>query len=654
MVARSPLLQINPIAAEMRHAFALGMRLERLGVIDYSRTIRLPDGDFKGDTYDPARHPGQLCLLQAVDQGSTWVACAKPVQDGGSLATSAPILRRVAHLHQTVIVAYPTQDKAKDAWSTKLWPMLEAQGGMEPKRGGGSKGGAARVVQLPGGGHFLLRSSGGRGESGQAADTADALQIEEVDDWADLRRLRLTERRISKSPDPLLIYVSTVKRDGTASEGSLILRLVELGSGTTLHYPCPHCGAFQRFTWEQVDVEAATLRCIHCPGIIDEAARQRALKLWKRHDERRTPLFSITWTALDSPFPIVVNGTRLPVLPGLCAEYKQALDAVAIGDHGLMRQFYRDRLTRSYTADQVVDEDAAQILTRIGLASRSAVSTIFMDQERSIREEEGDSIHLAQLPDGIEFITAAVDVQRGGERAPGRLYFVLLAELNTGSQVIVGWGSIRLCAIGSQPSIPELHAGLDRLHQWLSDLGWPIVTRWVDSADRQDDITAWTRRHSDWQPIRGNDRRMQPEHGDVAGVVYFRRQDGGWKLALIEVDTIRGAVHDALSLPIQEPGAMLLPRGLDAGSALVRHLVGTMRINHKRDGMRWSEGARDRQQHPEWQRRIDYLDCVTYARAAAVWWRRMQGWRSVTTDTKTTPTPRGGGGFLAGFGIGKL
>lgn len=655
MVARSELLQIAPIDRELRSEFATGMRLERLGVIDFARTVRLPDGDFKGDTYDPSRHPAQLCLLQAIDAGATWVAVAKPVQDGGSLATTVPILRRVAQMNQTVMVAYPTQDKAKDAWTTKLWPMLEAQGGMQPRTGGGSKGGAARVVTLPGGGKFLSRSAGGRGESGQAGDTADALDIEEVDDWADMRRLRLIERRISKSPDPLLLYVSTVKRDGIGAAGSLILRLVELGTGTTLHYPCPHCGAVQRFEWEQVDIEREVIRCAHCPGVLDESQRQQALKHWSRHDARRTPLFSIIWTALDSPFPIVVNGTRLPVLPGLCAEYKQALDAVAIGDHGLMRQFYRDRLTRTYTVDLQTDEDAPQVLTRLGLASRSAASRYAVALDK--KDEDGDSLHICALPQGIESVAAATDVQRGGERAPGRLYFELLGEYSNGTQPILGWGTIRLSAIGTQPSVPELHAGLSRLAQILKGLqeqGWPIVAKWVDAADRQEDIVKWTKLHKDWQPTRGREGRLTPEQGDVAGVVYFRKQDEGkWKLALIDVDEVRGSVHDALSLPTTEPGAILLPHGLDAGTAIIRHLVGTMRIPDKGRGLRWSEKAKDRSLHPEWQKRIDYLDCTTYGRAALTWWRRKQqraAGRPVgaTVDRDQSAAPSGD--WLSGFG----
>lgn len=143
---------------------------------------------------------------------------------------------------------------------------------------------------------------------------------------------------------------------------------------------------------------------------------------------------------------------------------------------------------------------------------------------------------------------------------------------------------------------------------------------------------------------------MQVEPGDVPGVVWFRRQDGGWKLALVDVDSMRGAVHDALAMPTTEAGALLLPRGLDSGAAVIRHLVGTMRINHKRDGLRWSEKAKDRQFHPEWQRRVDYLDCATYAKAAATWWRRKQ-MRTSGEKTESKATPPAPAGFLDGYEV---
>jgi hypothetical protein len=657
MVARSNLLHIEPIAGELRREFAAGMRLERLGVIDYARTIVLPDGDFKGDTYDPARHPAQLCLLQAIDAGATWVAVAKPVQDGGSLATTAPVLRRVAHLHQSVMVAYPTQDKAKDAWTLKLWPMLEAQGGMEPTRGGGSRGGAARVASLPGGGKFLLRSAGGRGESGQAGDSCDVLDIEEVDDWADMRRLRLIERRISKSPDPLLLYVSTVKRDGVGAASSLILRLVALGSGTTLQYPCPHCGVLQRFEWEQVDVDAEVIRCLHCPGVIDETARQRALKHWHRHDARRTSLFSILWTALDSPFPIVVNGTRLPVLPGLCAEFKQARDAVAMGEHGLMRQFYRDRLTRSYRADIQTDEDAAVALTHQTLAERSRRTAW---SELGENRDEGGlwSRYWSEFPEGAEFATAAIDVQHN------RLYWTAIdfaADERTWDQ---GWGTDYAHA-GSESDKPapfaagELTATLDRVADYLAErLGDRLRLGVVDTGDLAasfaDELVEWLRNRQGWRACRGIDilPRIRPD-GDyqarIDGLVCWERR---WRPGLgryvIGSEASWRTFQAGYRRAPGTKGAAHLPGPLKAGNTYLRHITAKGEVKNKTGAVVFKEqpgGGRH-----------DYGDARGYATAVGLALLRGEAPPSPPSgDDAPAPAPGSrGGGFLSGFGIGKL
>jgi hypothetical protein len=657
MVARSHLLQIAPIAAEMRGAFDEGMRLERLGVIDYARTIVLPDGDFKGDTYDPGRHPAQLCLLQAIDTGATWVAVAKPVQDGGSLATSAPILRRAAHLHQTVIVAYPTQDKAKDSWTKKLWPMLEAQGGMEPKRGGGSRGGAARNANLPGGGWFLLRSPGGRGESGGASDTADALQLEEVDDWSDLRQLRRTERRISKSPDPLLLYVSTVKRDGTGAAGSLILRLVELGTGTRLHYPCIHCGAVQPFEWEQVDVEREVIRCMHCPEVMNEAQRQQALKHWSRHDTRATPLFSITWTALDSPFPIVVNGTRLPVLPGLCAEYKQALDAVAIGDHGLMRQFMRDRMTRVYTADFQTDEDATAPLTHAVLAERSRRAPW-----SAVGENKHDaglwSRYWSEWPAAAEFAVPAIDVQHN------RLYWSAVGFAADEQTWDIGWGTDYAHA-GTDTDKPapfaagELTATLNRVADYMDEqLGDRMRLGVVDTGDLAaafaDELIEWLRNRPRWRACRGIDTlpRIRPD-GDyqarIDGLVCWEKR---WRPGLgryvIGSEASWRTFQAGYRRAPGTRGAAHLPGPMKAGNTYLRHLTA-------KGERTLASGAVVFKEQPGGGRH-DYGDARGYATAAGL--ALLRGDPAPPTDNDAPAAPAAPahrtGGWMAGFGTSRL
>lgn len=61
---------------------------------------------------------------------------------------------------------------------------------------------------------------------------------------------------------------------------------------------------------------------------------------------------------------------------------------------------------------------------------------------------------------------------------------------------------------------------------------------------------------------------------------------------------------------------MALPQGLTREDTLIRHLCATVEY----EPGRWSERAKDRPHHPEWQYRHDLLDCVVYARALAYEW----------------------------------
>jgi len=275
--------------------------------------------------------------------------------------------------------------------------------------------------------------------------------------------------------------------------------------------------------------------------------------------------------------------------------------------------------------DETEDEDAPMVLTRAGLVARS--SACGYEIADSERWEDGDSLHTAgAAPASLEYCTVACDVQRGGQRAPGRLYYLVDGWDTDGGGWLLGWGSIRLCPIGQQPSVVELHAGLSRLDQIIATAEWsaPVVGRVVDVGDRMTDIVPWVRRTRGWYAVRGDSRAHKAQVGDIQGVIYRRRQEAGWNLYLVQRDAVRQQVHGALSIPPQEPGAYRVPYGLTTTDAIVRHLVGTLQINDGKSGLRWSDRASDRKWHPEWQRRIDYLDCAVYGRAFAVWWRAQQ------------------------------
>lgn len=559
-----------------------------IGTMEYARTIELPDGDMAGTLYDPSRHQAQECILRALDLGASWCAILKPVQDGGSLVSFAPILRRAHALSQTAIIAYPTMDSAKDAWSKKVWPMLERQGGTQPKKGGGSRGGAARVVNLPSGGSIILRAAGGRQESGQASVTADAMLVDEVDDWADLRVLRLIERRLSRSRDPLIIYISTCKRD--ADEGvdrSRIIRLWEQGTRTRLHYQCPHCADRFPFEWELVDTNTCTMACPKCGAVLTDADRVAMLKTWKRVDGQASHKFSIMWTALESPFPMLIDGRKMPVLHALCDEYRQAKESADKGgDHGPMRQFYRDRLCRPYNGD-TEEGDIPQTLD-MGLAARTTKST----HQRK------------EIPQAATVVSIGADV---GKR---EAWFMSLAMDDDLRWWIVDW-SVRTTADARGEPTPDDQIGvLDRLRERAAEVG-RADTMGIDVGFNTDLVVPWAKRNG-FRCVRGDTRPSgdKDDTGSPVSWAQIRRQKdgsvGGTPWIFIDGAMVKAEIHKSLARAPGEPGAGHLPVGQEAGDWLIRHI--TSEVYDAKHQCWVKKPGRDNH----------LLDCLVYAWALAV------------------------------------
>ena len=612
---------------------------------DFLQQIIVADGRQAGQPLSVEGHPAQEALVWAFDSGKyRRFAWAKPVQDGGTLLMLVPLLRRAVIERQTVVLAYPTVDAAKDIWTTKVWPILAAYGGQEPEKGGGSKGGAARVVKLPGGGMFILRAAGGRGESGQASITGDALGVDEVDDWPDLHRIELIGHRINESVDPLSVYNCTVKRD----KDSLILSLVSDGTNARLCYPCMSCGLVQPLEWDKVVVANGTYRC-DCGHEWTDEQRRQSLRKWTLSMANPTSaMFSIRWSALDSPRHSMLS---------LVDQFRRATIKAEGQEHGPLRSFYRDRLTREYTADIQTDEDATAPLTHALLAERSrrtAWSTIGEN-----RDEGGLwSRYWSDWPEAGEFAVPAIDVQHN------RLYWSAVGLATDERTWDVGWGTDYAHA-GTDSDKPapfapgELTSTLDRVADYLDEqLGDRLRVGVVDTGDLAaefaDELIEWLRNRRRWRACRGIDTlpRIRPD-GDyqarVDGLVCWEKR---WKPGLgryvIGSEASWRVFQAGYRRAPGTKGAAHLPGPLKAGNVYLRHLSA-------KGERTLASGAVVFKEQPGGGRH-DYGDARGYATAVGLALLRGDP-APPPADDDMAPAPsghRGGGGFLAGFGIGKL
>lgn len=574
--------------------------------LQFATEIKLPDGDRAGDYYNPLMHPPQACLLQAVDQGYAMITVAKPVQDGGTLCSLVPMLRAAIKLHQKVVMAYPTEPSAKDIWTMKIWPILAAYGGQEPESGGGSRGGAARVVTLPGGGQFILRTSGGRGESQQASVTADKEMVDEVDDWDSLKRIVDIGQRIGRGRSPFVARVSTVKKD----EGSFILSLVAEGTHTRLEYPCVHCGAYQMLSHDRINFDDATYRCMHCPAEWSDADRLVSLTKWKRVDLNPKALaFSILWTVLDSPLPILdAANRRVSVLAALSSLHHLATAAVERGDHSYMRSLYHDRFTSPYTLDMEAMEKGSELTYRMLLdrANASKWAPTKWESDKTTPDSQATySRHIVDVekwrPD-IDIAVAGIDVQ--GKN----LYWSLVGSNLLGTEFDLAWGYEYARADHAPWSQSELHGLLNRtLLIFQKAVAYiPLMAVMLDTGDFTAELMSWVAGHRPLvKPIKGHSENLRVTHrDDVEGIIYHIKG-----LYHVMIDNTRTMVQAGYRRPIDAPGAHLLPSNLQndgAGSLYPKHLCAEMEtIDPKTRKRRLRQGPG----------RWDLLDARRYAYA---------------------------------------
>jgi hypothetical protein len=589
----------------------------------FCKRIVLPDGREAGQTLSLKGHPAQEAILRALDSGKyRKFAWAKPVQDGGTLVMFLPLLRRAVVERQKVVLAYPSVDAAKDIWSTKLWPILASYGGQSPETGGGSKGGAARLVKLPGGGMFMLRAAGGRGESGQASITGDVLGVDEVDDWPDLHRLELISRRITESPDPLAVFCCTVKRDGVkGSENySLILQLVEEGTNGHLEYPCPACEEFQRLEWERIDLAEKAYRC-KCGHLWSEHERRHAFSKWREVQQfDQSDFWSLRWSALDSPRKSI---------PQLCREYERAATYAEAGNHGPMRSFHRDRLTTGYQGDIQVDEhDKHTPHTPRSLHARSLITASAFAQEvvRDNKDESGLFYrYWINPPESVQDIVAAIDVQRN------RLYTAIIGIDAERRTYDLGWSTefARPSVAGVEPppfSPGDLAKCLEAAADWIEESveAAGAIDKWKggvvdvsdpgESGNAEAEIIDWLVSRKGWSAIQGEANLTKPSASNhykprTELVNWNERWRPRARLGSFHVvtDNAQRIVQKSYLIDQSLPGAGLLPGGIPKGNQYLRHLCAVGEIIGKTGNAKWGKLPN--------AGRYDWLDCRAYATA---------------------------------------
>ena len=604
----------------------------------FAGRVRYPGGPLKGQLIDIDTDPVHAFVVDQIDSGQydsvAW--CASPQVSGKTLIGILLVnLHAALGCRLPTGYALPTLQDLDKAWASKLKPQI-IDSGFErslPTAGPGARGGRGPTLQL--------YDVDGRNRAGQLifmaggayGDTAARLAVDEVDqfrkadgtpDWPAI--LDLISRTKAYGHRRFVSFVGTIETN--IRDNCIILTLAEdQGTGIRPWLCCPECGRYQivsgkNLIYDPTDElsvrDTARILCQHCPsqwdGAMLYAAQRKMLFPHKRQtvdekgaivgEQERTKRLGIIENAYCAS---IVD------LPTVAVERWQAEGLEHKGDRASIRKFYM--YTECECINDIEEEDGqTTVPTHMRLASLSKASQLKIDVD--IKMDDGDSWHFVHVPEWVEFITVGADVQAGGDRAPGRVYFQAYGR-GGAKGAILGWGTMICAPPGRQPTEAELHASLDRLKQTLAD--WapaaPIVWHGVDTGDQTDELLRWLRVNKDWRAVKGTGPLKKSSTRDRPGWMYIRSQPT-YTLRLVETKSVLRVVHGEI-LARDGEGSMAIPPGLDQRSALVTHICASVEY----EPGKWSERAIHRKYHPEWQRRNDYADALCYARAGAYEWQ---------------------------------
>lgn len=633
---------------------------------DFARSMRLPadGGPHAGDAYDPEGHPAHAEILRAFENPRySHIVSLGPVQDGKTWVTDVlPLLYAMVERCEAAAIVMPTRAKLNTLWQTKVLPAIHGNGltHLLPVEGHGSEGATPEEIRFATGGHTHLLSTGTSNEAGLSNITVRWVFGDEVDDIQPARRLDLAWARADAwGAQARRAESSTIKHD--APGASRILRDYQAGTASRLWFRCPHCQAPQPWDWSRVTYDATNddtaresvrLACLQgC--LLTESDRRRSLlrpqlihrdQVWADDGQvvgpaPVTPVFSLRWTALDSP---------LKTLGDLAQRHRRALAARdANGDHDQLRQFVRDQLATAYVADTADGEESAAKLTPAFLAARSQAHGFA--PTTPLKDRHGlYSRHLAEPPALVTRSVLTIDVQGN------RVYWLLVGESQDRQTFDLAWG-YEFATPGQQPWTPaELHDLLDRVDGLADDLigHTVLIDRGVDTGFSQKDLIPWLQRRPLWKPLAGvgeevaQGLRKNRQRG-IPGVIYLHQPEGwglpGRLLHSIDVTRLRERVQNAYLVTAGKPGAAHLPRGLAVNDSYIRHLTAEELVELPSGNKAWRK--------TKGGGRHDYLDLRVYAQALLDLYHQRHGDTDPVARPAPPPIPQRsvGGSFLNGF-----
>jgi phage terminase large subunit GpA-like protein len=407
----------------------------------------------------------------------------------------------------------------------------------------------------------------------------------------------LAEARIATFPDGKLAVVSTptegtvdvARHEATGIEHwqvgdaveSPIWRLWQEGSRHEWAVPCPECGdyfvpRFRHLHWPKDStphqaLHAAALTCINCGGLIQHAQMH----------------------AMNAAGRFVAPGQRIEK-DGTVTGEAPATEAASFWVSGLCSpwQTFGQRARSFLSAVRSGDPDRIRTVlnTRFGelYAERGEAPT--WDRVMELRADYASK----EVPEGVLFLTAGVDVQKD------RLVYVVRGWTHHMGAYLIEFGE--LWGDTDQPDVWTLLADYLRTDYG----GRQIRLTMVDCGYRPEMVFAFCRAHPIASPARGYQKLTAPIRATLQDVTANGKTiKRGVQVWNVDTDYFKQLIHSRIEWPLDQPGAWRLP--VDVSEEYARQIIAESRVPLPSGGMIWKR--HDKDNHA--------LDAEVYAAAAA-------------------------------------
>lgn len=546
--------------------------------------------------WDNAKTPYLVEIMDALSPYSPVqvVSVMKGVQLGLTAAAENVIGFFISAVPTEVLYVSAT-DELLEKWSAKrLDPLIDSIGmrdkivaQVDPQRAKSRRSGDKVLTkEYPGG---TLNMASAQSAAGLRSDSKRVLILDEVDgaprllktgegDWLSVAY----GRTAAWGARSKIMEFSTP----TTFEDSLIRERYEKGDQRKFFVPCPLCGVmdtleFKHLRHEMKDgqLHKVWYQCPHCDG-----------KLYNHHKDEM--LRYGEWRPTAQP---QIRGHRSYHISSMYSPTG-------------MLTFYK-MYEKYLEAQQTPGGLRSFVNLYLGLPYKEKGSRPKIENVIALRGEYMDG---KDVPPGVLFLTAAIDVQRGSDRDPNNPPRLELEICGHGSQFRT-WSLLYKWFLGDTTK-GAFQGAWAELHKWAESGGltmkrsdgvlFPVQLALIDCGDGMynDIVYAFTQRWASTMPVKGVNvlKKRKDEAGDEAGPMNFKRyriarSEKSGDVAFVEASTnyYKAQIYTNLNIPRrdigpQAPGFCDFPRDRDQS-----YFLGLTSEERRTDGSFHAGGRRN-------------------------------------------------------------